>query len=137
MGNVTPRYKAVIGCVGIRKDLWSGTFRARKKIRKKIYEESFKTLREARKWRNEFHPSVPQSNLRLPIILELNGKDLGFTLGDIWEKYKKIHLHDGRPKNTIRVTLERGERFYRELLDTRMVELNAECIVSWASTTHK
>lgn len=126
MSKIKPRYKHVQ--TGIRRDLWSGKFVAKKSIQGKAYQKVFKSLKKAKEWRNEFHPLLENYVDSKKKLIELNGRDNGYTFGDIWEKYKEIYLHEERAKNTIRVTLERGENFYSELLKFRMVELNPEVI---------
>lgn len=110
----------------------SGKFIATKSIDGKRFYHEFDTLREATKWKNEFHPlvkpNVDQRQIIVPTVSDQsNGRDTSIKFGEVVERYK-----NGRMK-TLSVNKQykkgkRMDRFLPPLYSVRMCELNPEVI---------
>lgn len=125
---------------GIRKDSTTGKYIARKTINGKLYSESFKTVPEAVRWRNKFHPLLTNTELKsnpdtdsdllyssVNICSRPNGVDKRFTVGDVWELYRRQHFPSLEPQS-----VNGMERFCRNflvgLLKYKMIEINSELL---------
>jgi integrase len=71
------RYKS-LSHKGVRKDIKTGTYNARKLIERKMYSRNFPVLLDAKKWLNEFHP-----------LIEGGHTDLSPTFTEIHKLYDK------------------------------------------------
>src|SRR5690606_8808523 len=115
------RWAALKNHKGIRKDLVTGKYVARKYIDKKEYSESFDNLTEALAWRRNFHPLLTNAEINIGpatkhstedsfrrVTTRLNGSDQRYNLGQVWELYKSKHLPSLEPQ-----TIEDRVKFAR------------------------
>ena len=125
---------------GIRKDLMTGKYVARKYIENKEYSESFDNLAEALSWRRNFHPLLTNTEINIGpatktltedsfkrVQTRLNGADQRFTLGQVWELYKEQFLKSVEPQ-TWDDRMKFAKDFFPDLLNVRMVEMTPEVI---------
>lgn len=123
---------------GIRKDLITGNYVARKYIDNKEYTESFDNVTEALSWRRNFHPLLTNTEINIGpatkhltedsfkrVSSRLNGTDQRFNFGQVWELYKSQHLNDVEPQ-TKDDRNKFAKDFFPDLLSVKMVDLNAE-----------
>lgn len=76
------KYKKVPGYVGIRKVLSNGKYEAYKKIKGKLYTETFDNIKKAIQWRNTFNPFNNS-------VIE---KSKGMTFGELWNIYEESYF---------------------------------------------
>ena len=125
---------------GIRKDLVTGNYVARKYIDKKEYTESFDSLTAALSWRRNFHPLLTNTEINIGpatktltedsfkrVQTRLNGTDQRFSLGQVWELYKEQFLKSVEPQ-TWDDRMKFAKDFFPDLLNVKMVELTPEVI---------
>jgi len=128
------RYQKLANYKGIRKDLKSGKYLANKTIEGKQHSKLCKTVKDAVKWRNTFHPllggySLPTQNISNQFLLKkprnyvLNGNDFGYQFSDIWNLYQKQHLATLQ-KSSIETILTVA-KFYDELMNIKMIDINS------------
>ncbi|MBG60085.1 MAG: hypothetical protein CMJ16_06470 [Peredibacter sp.] len=133
------RFISIKNQQGIRKDLVTGRYIARKYVSGKEYSATKSKLIDAIEWRRNFHPLLTNSEIRSrPSIDGLrdghdvtkiqsrpNGVDQRFTFGEVWNLYRKQHFPLLEPQT--RLDREKfAKSFLPELMKFRMVELNPE-----------
>lgn len=85
------RFTTVKSSPGVRYDSWTQSYCAQKYICGKRYTKTFATLKEARSWKNEFHPLLA-TLASAPTATVPQGDDngsLGHTLGEVWQMYRE------------------------------------------------
>ncbi|MBF0361986.1 MAG: site-specific integrase [Oligoflexia bacterium] len=130
---------------GIRKDLVANSYVATKSIKGKRYSQSFERLPDAIHWKNTFVPVIstvtaeskiantnaskaifPPQSPHTSTSNELNGTNKSYTLGDVWELYKKQYL-----PQLERATTETKLiwcKFFEPLFHVPMVHLNSNVL---------
>lgn len=134
------RWAALKNHTGIRKDLVTEKYVARKYIDRKEYSESFSNLSEALSWRRNFHPLLTNTEINTGpatkqltedsfrrVVTRLNGSDQRFNLGQVWGLYKTKHLPSLEPQ-TVEDRLKFAKYFFPEMLSVKMVELTPELL---------
>tara|TARA_R110000868_G_scaffold173530_2_gene409693 strand:+ start:398 stop:1642 length:1245 start_codon:yes stop_codon:yes gene_type:complete len=119
---------------GIRLKVKSKTYEVSKSINGKRYYENFKNLRDAKHWRENFHPLINATPSRSnPLLKKVsgfkNGADSKITLYEMFEKYKAHSLcllsetTQYKKVNSIKKFLTGIEDFY-------LCDLNPEIVAS-------
>lgn len=125
---------------GIRKDVVTGKYVARKYVDGKEYSESFSLISKAENWRRNFHPLLTNTEINKGASTDLqslddlcrvqsrpNGVDQRFTFAQAWELYKKQYFPT-LEQQTIDDRLKFAKYFFPELMPLKMIEINAELI---------
>ncbi|MCP4913600.1 MAG: phage integrase family protein [Oligoflexia bacterium] len=112
---------------GIRKDNRIGKYQARKYINKKEYSDVFDKIKDAIRWRNEFHPDLEPKILKNKSTVKLNGVEEHFSFREIWENYQKLYLPSLTIQSqfAIKKRLGKSISYFKNYL---MVEINANVI---------
>ena len=86
------RYKKLPKHKGIYQDIKSGKLYCQKRINKKLYSESFDSIREAKHWVENFRPDSPVfSKMKIDDLDEVNGRKSA-KISEVWELYKDKHI---------------------------------------------
>jgi integrase len=138
--NKKKRFVALKNYKGIRKDLVTGKYVARKTINKKEYSESFSRISDAVQWRSNFHPLLTsteisknttiddyQKDLKTVVQTRHNGVDQRFTFADVWELYKKQYFPN-LEQQTIDDRLKFARYFFPDLMPLKMTEITPELL---------
>lgn len=125
---------------GIRKDMITGKYVARKYVDGKEYSESFSLVSQAVNWRRNFHPLLTDTEVNKGLTIEArsfddihrmqsrpNGTDQRFTFAQAWELYKKQYFPTLEPQ-TIEDRLKFAKYFFPELMSLKMIEINSELL---------
>lgn len=125
---------------GVRKDMVTGKYVARKYVDGKEYSESFSLISEAVNWRRNFHPLLTDTEVNKGhsvgskpfddfqrIQSRPNGVDQRFTFSQAWELYKKQYFPTLEPQ-TIEDRLKFARYFFPDLMPLRMIEINSDLI---------
>jgi integrase len=125
------RYEKIKNAVGVRLDTKTGKYNASKKVNGKSYSRNFKTLREAKHWRNNFHPTIcpnpKQSNPYKKASTKANGSDVFITLSEVYEKYNSLYVvtlspaYQQRKKYCL-------DNFLYEIMNLKLCDLNPEVL---------
>lgn len=113
---------------GIRQDTNSGKYQATKSINGKDYSKTFESLREAKFWRNNFHPinsPNPKSSNPLKTYSAQNGVDKKITFYEVFERYKAMMIPT-LEDNTAYGKIKAIGRFCDEIWDTPLSEITPE-----------
>ena len=119
----------VKGHPGIRKKP-NGRYVVTKSINRKRHYKEFETLREATKWKNEFHPLISPNLKRNSIPTttgQSNGRDGSILFWDVFEQYKSESLSSLTESTSHRKTL-RMNKFCQNLMGIRMSEFEPSVI---------
>lgn len=122
------RYKKIKNLKGIRQDTNSGKYQATKTINSKDYSKTFESLREAKFWRNNFHPinsPNPKSSNPLKTYSLQNGVDKKITLHEVFERYKAMMIPT-LGDNTAYRKVKAIERFCDEIWSIAICEISPE-----------
>lgn len=124
--------ETVKGHPGIRKKS-NGHYIATKSVGGKRYYKEFETLREASKWKNEFHPLlapiVSQKRNTLTVTDQSNGKDKTISFGEVLEKYSKQFLRSLQTYTQYKKT-QRLSKFAAPLLSVPLCSFSPEVITN-------
>ncbi len=112
-------YEILPSSPGIKKHKVTGHYQATKKIKSKTYRETFKSLRDARHWRNTFNGERTQST----------GMNQTSTLGEVWSAMQRLHFPSLRP-STRQVWLRRY-RLLEDLAQIPMGEITPTRLNEW------
>lgn len=124
------KYQTLKAHKGIRKNLENGNYLATKNINGKRFNKSFKSLREAKFWRQNFHPQIaptPKKSKSLLVRQFGNGLDKSITFFDVFEKYKLQKLPTLGEQTRYRKVIN-VENFMLKLMDVKLCEINSEVI---------
>lgn len=112
-------YEVLPSSPGIKKHKVTGHYQATKKIKGNTHRETFKSLRDARHWRNTFNGERTQ-----PTVMDKTS-----TLGEVWEAMQRLHFPSLRP-STRQVWLRRY-RLLEDLAHIPMGELTPTRLNEW------
>ncbi|RLA63491.1 MAG: hypothetical protein DRQ88_08335 [Epsilonproteobacteria bacterium] len=119
------RYKTLKSYPGIRKELKTGRYYVTKSIKGKRISKTFDNFQKARHWKNAHNPLVKTAEeIEAFPPKELNGKDKGFLVKDVWDKYEIYHLV-GLSFGT-REVVQGKAKFLCDMMKFRMVELDPD-----------
>jgi integrase len=121
----------VKGYPGIRKKP-SGNYLVTKSIGGERFHKEFKTLREASKWKNEFHPLLSpavSSKLVPTASAQSNGKDKSINFGEVVEKYRKGFMLSLEPYTQYKKE-GRMSKFFGPLIGVPMCVMGPEVITN-------
>lgn len=111
----------------------NGRYVATKSINRKRHYREFVLLRDAIKWKNEFHPllspSVRPQTLIPTVTFQGNGKDNAITLGEVFEKYQKGFL-ESLSRSTVYKKNKRMAKFGHYIFQLGMCQFNPEVITN-------
>jgi integrase len=108
----------------------NGKFLATKSIGEKRYYQEFDDLKQAKKWKEKFHPLIAPVKTRrhtLPVSDQSNGQNKSICLGEVIEKYQKGFLLSLDPYTQYKKT-KRMERFLPNILGYPMCAFTPEII---------
>lgn len=109
----------------------SGKFIVTKCIKSKRYYEEFDRLPDAKKWKKDFHPLLPNNSsknrLTLTVSDQSNGKDKSISFGEVVKKYRKGFLAS-LDSYTQYKKQKRMERFFPNLVALPMCAFNSEIV---------
>ena len=136
MSKTNKRFISLKNHKGIRKDVVTGKYVARKTIQGKQYCETFKSISDATRWRNDFHPLLTNTEVKLgeeslsretnvKIQSRPNGVDKRFTFGEVWTLYQEQYF-PLLEKQTIDDRLKMAKNFFPDLMSLKMIEINPE-----------
>lgn len=122
------RYTKLPGKKGIYKDSKTGNYYCQKRVNKKLYSETFKSIVQAAKWVKEFHPERnPIGKIRADKTLELNGAK-AILFREAWKTYKR-YTYPMLEKSTVEQK-EKRSKFFLPLMGLDMREINGETVSS-------
>jgi integrase len=119
----------VKGHPGIRKKP-NGHYVATKSVGGKRFYKEFLTLREASRWKNEYHPLLSpsyQSKIIPAVSDQSNGKDKSINFGEVVEKYRARFLKSLEPYTQYKKE-QRMSKFFTPLLSVPMCAMGPEVI---------
>ncbi len=112
-------YVSIKGHAGISQHVTTKMYQARKRLKGKQYAASFRTLREAKYWRNTFNGEKSNTDS------ESNFS----TLKEVWETMQLLHFPSLAP-STCQIW-ERRYRLLKDLEDYHMDEITPTVINKW------
>lgn len=116
---------------GIRKKD-SGKYLVTKSIGKERYYAEFETLREARSWKNQFHPLLnPEATEEKNIFTAndySNGKDKEVSFGTVYQKYQEERMVLLSEYTQYKKEL-RANHFFPNLLSLKMSGMNSRVVI--------
>ncbi len=125
---MSKKYQKIPGKTGIRKCLTSGNYEANKTISGKRYTSTFRSIKDASRWRREFHPGI-NNNPYLEIAPASTGLNQLSLRGEI-EKYRALHLESLEPSSR-EAKEQRLQIFFNEkLLELPLPSVNSAMIDS-------
>ena len=125
------KYRSLKAHPGIRVDQ-KNNYLAEKMVGGQRYSKKFKSLREAKFWRTNFHPTIcPEPNSSNPLSGKeqpfRNGDDTHITLGDLIVKYENIGM-ESLSKLTKSKKLRSISNLVKNIEDVRLCDLSAEML---------
>jgi len=121
---MSERYINVPKHPGIRKNVVTGRYQAKKKIKGRQYAETFDSVREAIHWKNTFDGTKVAEKMTLTS-----------TLGHVWNRMKELHF-PSLELSTQRIW-ERRWNHLEDLADYHMEEITSTVINRWIEKKKK
>jgi integrase len=119
--------------VGIRLKS-NGSYISEKMINGKRYSKNFKSIREAKYWRKNFHPTLcpepKQSNPLTRNSSSLNGIDRSITIEEVFHEYKHHRICSlGKSQQYKKELIIKN--FFKQLMDFKLCYFNQDVLIKY------